>query len=127
MAGEGQQTGAPSAGAPTVDTVAAPAAPEPAFTVDNNGGRVRKLVKPIIGHNGSITSITLRKPSYRDVMSFGDPETAVVVNGGYVPTTDMVLIEKYIVSLSGIDGGLLEQMDYLDALALRDAVRSFFR
>lgn len=97
------------------------------FTTDANGGRVRKLVKPIVGHDGSITSITLRKPKYRDIMSFGDPETLVVVNGGYVPQIDMALIEKYIVTLSGIDSGLLEQLDYRDALVLRDAVRSFFK
>jgi len=102
-------------------------ADKPAFTVDDNGARVRELVKPIIGHNGPIASITLRKPKYRDVMSFGDPETLVVINGGYIPQTDMALVEKYIVTLSGIDAGLLEQVDYRDALALRDAVRSFFR
>lgn len=100
---------------------------EAKFTVDANGARVRKLVKPIVGHDGAITAITLRKPKYRDVMSFGDPETLVVVKGGYVPQIDMVTIEKYIVTLSGIDGGLLEQVDYQDALALRDAVRSFFK
>lgn len=98
-----------------------------AFTIDDNGARVRQLVKPITGHNGAITSITLRKPKYRDIMSFGDPETLVVVDGGYVPQVDMVLIEKYIVTLSGVESGLLEQLDYRDALALRDAVRSFFK
>jgi hypothetical protein len=121
----GETTGAPAEGAPA-DKVAA-VAPKPAFTVDDKGGRVRELVKPIIGHNGTITHMTLRKPSYRDVMTFGDPEALIVVNGGYVPQTDMVLIERYIITLSGVDSGLLEQLDYLDALALRDAVRSFFR
>lgn len=120
-------TGAPVTEGAPADKVAEMTVPKFAFTVDENGGRVRELVKPIIGHNGTITKLTLRKPTYRDIMTFGDPETLVVVQGGYVPQLDMVLIERYIVSLSGVDSGLLEQLDYLDALALRDAVRSFFR
>lgn len=103
-----------------------PAPKPPKFTVELDGSRVRTLVKPIQGHQGAIDKIRLRKPTYRDVMNYGDPETAVVVTGGYVPQIDMTLIERYIVALSGIDQGLLEQLDYIDALALRDAVRSFF-
>jgi len=101
--------------------------PLKAFTVDPDGSRVRKLLKPIIAHAGTIESVRLRKPNYRDIMTMGDPETLVVVQGGYVPQIDMVQIERYIVTLSGIDPLLLEQMDYMDALALRDAVRSFFQ
>ena len=106
-------------------TKAAPAAP--AFTVENDGSRVRKLLKPIETHTGKLDVIKLRKPTYRDIMSLGDPEQIVFVSGGYVPQIDMAQIEKYIVSLSGIDALLLEQVDYVDALALRDAVRDFFR
>lgn len=100
---------------------------DPAFTVELDGSRVRKLVKPITTHTGPLGVIKLRKPTYRDIMSNGDPETAIIVQGGYVPQLDMVIIERYIASLSGVDPLLLEQIDYLDALALRDAVRSFFR
>lgn len=106
---------------------AAPTKREPAFTVEADGSRVRKLVKPIVAHTGNIDVIKLRQPKYRDVMTHGDPETLVVVQGGYVPQIDMTLIERYIITLSGIDPGLLEQVDYRDALALRDAVRSFFQ
>lgn len=112
--------------------IAAAPTREPAFTINADGSRTRKLVAPIQGHptaenpHGKIVSITLRKPRYRDIMQNGDPETLVVVQGGYVPQTDMVLIERYIVTLSGIDPGLLEQVDYKDAIALRDAVKSFF-
>jgi hypothetical protein len=104
-----------------------PKKPAPVFTVEADGSRVRKLLKPIISHNGTVDTIKLRKPTYREVMTIGDPETLVVVNGGYVPQIDMVLIERYIGTLSGIDPALLEQADYMDALALRDAVRSFFQ
>jgi hypothetical protein len=100
---------------------------QPVFIVEADGARVRTLLKPIIGHEGPIQKIRLRKPTYRDVMTMGDPETLVVVEGGYVPQIDMTLIERYIVALSGVDQLLLEQMDYMDALALRDAVRSFFQ
>jgi hypothetical protein len=105
----------------------APAKREPAFTVALDGSRVRKLVKPIISHEGPLDKVTLRKPSYRDIMNNGDPETMVVLQGGWVPQLDMTIIERYIATLSGLDPLLLEQMDYKDALALRDAVRSFFQ
>lgn len=127
------ETGAAETAAPEVQqtekpaAVTAPAPRAPAYTVDNEGRRVRKLVKPIIGHQGPIETITLRKPNYRDIMTNGDPESLVVLQGGYVPQVDMVTIERYIIALSGVDQLLLEQLDYLDALALRDAVRSFFQ
>lgn len=124
MADEGKD-GAADAAAPVQ---AAPTKREPAYTIEADGSRVRKLVKPIIGHTGAIDTIKLRKPSYRDVMTHGDPETLVVVQGGYVPQIDMTLIERYVNTLIvGVDPGLLEQADYKDALALRDAVRSFFQ
>ena len=106
---------------------AKPATREPAFVVGADGSRVRKLVKVISSHSGPMDTITLRKPKYRDVMNYGDPESLVVLQGGYVPQIDMVVIERYIVALSGVDQLLLEQLDYTDALALRDAVRSFFQ
>lgn len=109
---------------------ASPAAseePVKAYTIEEDGSRLRKLLKPIVGHNGAIDSIRLRKPTYRDIMNMGDPEVLVVMQGGVLPQIDMMQIEKYIVTLSGVDCLLLEQMDYMDALALRDAVRSFFR
>lgn len=109
------------------DKGATGAAPAPSFTVEDDGSRVRKLLKPIQGHGGAIDTIKLRKPNYRDIMTLGDPEQIVFVSGGYVPQIDMAQIEKYIVKLSGLDQLLLEQVDYLDALALRDAVRDFFR
>lgn len=117
------EKGAASAAAPAQEKPTLP----PVFIIDAEGARVRKLLKPIVAHTGTIESVRLRKPNYRDVMTMGDPETLVVVQGGYVPQIDMVQIERYIVTLSGIDPLLLEQMDYMDALALRDAVRSFFQ
>lgn len=114
------------------ETAASAPAPEPVkratpYTVETDGSRTRKLVKVIITHSGPLDTIKLRKPSYRDIMTHGDPESLVVLQGGYVPQVDMVTIERYIVALSGVDQLLLEQLDYMDALALRDAVRSFFQ
>lgn len=122
----------------TADVAAAsvaamPATPQQRFTVGPDGSRIRELLSPIQGHpsnenpTGKIERIVLRKPKYRDVMRNGDPETLVVVQGGYVPQTDMAIIERYIATLSGIDAALLEQLDYRDALALRDAVKDFFQ
>lgn len=122
MAGEEQKPAEAAA-----DTAAVTVPPEK-FATNKDGSRTRTLIQALPSHDGTqITHIHLRKPRYRDIMDLGDPEAYVVVDGGYVPQTDMVLIERYIGRLAGIDVGLLELMDYRDALALRDAVRSFFK
>lgn len=114
---------------PKVDEGAAAeieAAAEPRYVTEQDGVK-RKLVKPITVHGGAVLSeIKLRRPRYRDVMDNGDPTALILVEGGMVPQIDMMIIERYIVALSGLDALVLEQLDYLDALALRDAVRSFF-
>lgn len=99
----------------------------PAFTVRADGARVRDLIKPIRTHSGEDKSIALRPPKYREIMDFGDPSQLIAVSGGLIPHHDMSVVEKYIGNLSGIDPGLLEQLDYRDALALKDAVLDFFQ
>lgn len=104
------------------------ALPSPRFTVDENGARIRKLHRPIKGYNSQmIDEIKLREPKYRDIMAFGDPSALIVMEGGVLPHDDMDLISRYISALSGLDGGLLEQVHYVDALALKAAVLDFFR
>jgi hypothetical protein len=105
-----------------------------AFTVGSDGSRTRTLVKPIEAHGGRmIPLIRLRQPSYRDIMNFGDPAAMIVMQSSLLPHEDMGIIEKYIAALATdeagtvIDPGLLNQMDYRDALALKDAVLDFFK
>lgn len=99
----------------------------PTFTVRADGARVRNLIKAIRTHEGEVKTIALRPPKYREIMDFGDPSLLIAVPGGMMPTHDMGVIEKYIGNLSGIDPGLLEQLDYRDALSLKDAVLDFFQ
>lgn len=118
MAGTEQADGGPASLAAT---------PAAGFSIEADGSRKRVLAGPIRAHGGqTIAEILLRKPRHRDIIDFGDPEALIVVAGGMVPQVDMTVIERYIVRLSGIDPGLLEQIDYTDTLALRDAVKSFF-
>ena len=104
------------------------------FTTEPDGSRVRTLVKSIPAHGGrSIAKIRLRPPKYREIMSFGDPSAMIVFNGAVLPHEDMGIVEKYVEALSldesgaPIDPGLLGQADYRDAIALKDAVLSFFK
>jgi hypothetical protein len=96
------------------------------YRTREDGSRARTLLKPIRGHGVTITEIVLRKPMYRDIMDFGDPKMLIILDAGMTPMHDMTIVEKYIARLSGVDALLLEQCDGEDALALRDAVLSFF-
>lgn len=103
------------------------------FKIAPDGSRVCALLKPIVGTEGEITSIILRKPKYREIMQFGDPSSLILMDGALLPHEDMGIVEKYVNSLSGDQTGaklipdLLNQLEYQDALALKDAVLSFFK
>ncbi len=103
-----------------------------AFTITDDGGRARNLLRPIRGPQGEIDAIRLRPPKYREIMTYGDPTTLIVMDGAMLPTQDMGVVEKYIDALIQDDSGnvmmpaLLQQLDYRDALALKDAVLDFF-
>lgn len=104
------------------------------FTIDPDGSRTRKLSKPILAHGGrEISVIRLRPPKYRDIMNLGDPSALVVLSNAVLPSEDLTTVERYIETLAvddagaAIDPGLLEQIDYRDAIALKDAVVSFFK
>ena len=108
---------------------------EAPFTISADGSRCRTLIKPIEAHGDrQIALIRLRPPKYRDIMKYGDPAALIVFNNGSVlPHEDMGIIENYISALASddqgeaIDPALLQQVHYVDALALRDAVLSFFK
>ena len=97
------------------------------FIVEPDGSRVRSLVKKITGHDGEISVIRMRPPSYKEIMTYGDPSAVIVLPNGVLPHEDMGLVETYLEKLSGINALILNQLDYRDALALKDAVLDFFR
>ena len=105
-----------------------------AFTAGPDGSRSRKLLAPIQGAGDkSITAVRLRQPRYRDVMAFGDPSSMIIMQGAMVPNEDMAIIVKYVETLATDEAGevilpgLLQQLDYRDAIALKDAVLDFFK
>lgn len=96
------------------------------------------LKEPIAGHGGQVTQIALRPPTYREVMSLGEP-----VARGYSRTGDVIYtaentdtIRAYAEALlkrpaagskePHLDGVLLEQLSITDTLQLKDAVLGFF-
>jgi hypothetical protein len=97
------------------------------YAKDVDGSHVRTLVKPIRGHAGEIKVIRLRMPRYVDIMTYGDPTMLIVVSGGAMPDVNPEIVRKYVETLCDCEAGLLEQIDYRDALALRDAVLGFFK
>lgn len=96
------------------------------FTVALDGARVVGLERAITTHNGIVKQVRLRQPTYKDFMDLGDPATMIVGPGTVFPHDDLPVIKQYVERLSDMDPLLLEQLSLLDALALRDAVKSFF-
>ena len=97
------------------------------FKTEADGTRVVALEKPYEGHHGMITEIRMRPPTFKDFIELGDPTVLIVVARGMVPQEDLATIAKYIARLGGGDTARLETNGTLrDAMALRDAVKSFF-
>jgi hypothetical protein len=95
--------------------------------IDNpDGSKTVPLVRPIKGHEGDISSITLKPPGYRDFMELGDPTAIIVTPQVGFPQDDMAAIRGYVERLANVAPPLLVQCSLPDSLALRDAVKGFF-
>lgn len=105
----------------------------PNFTIGPDGSRVRSLLKAIDVPGGMLDVIRLRPPSYNDVMAYGDPASLILMEGAALPHNEMSIVRQYVEALCTDSGGnkldpaVLRQLDYRDALALKDAVVSFFK
>lgn len=96
------------------------------FTVEKDGTRVVALAAPIEGANGPIGEVRLRVPRYQDFVELGDPTTLIVAKDVVCPHDDMQTIVRYLERIADCDPLLLQQTTLRDAMALRDAVKSFF-
>lgn len=93
-----------------------------------------KLEKPITGHGGDVSQITLRPPSFGDVMSHGEPVSYGYAGEVVYTAENIDRIRAYIKALivqppapaPQIDDILIEQLGIVDTLRLKDAVRGFF-
>ncbi len=100
----------------------------PSFTVASDGSRIVTFTKPIEGHDGPIKQARLKPPKYKDFMTLGDPTVLVVSANAMVPQDDLETIRRYIEALA--DEAVVAQLNQCsldDAIALRDAVKSFFQ
>lgn len=96
------------------------------FTISPDGSRVVALEKGYEGHDGMVRELRLRPPTYADFMMLGDPTVLIVSANAMVPQDDLVTIRRYVEELSGGNPLLMEKLTLRDAMALRDAVKSFF-
>jgi hypothetical protein len=106
----------------------------PDFVVLPDGTRERRLVKPLQSYDQrAIEVVRLRPPRYRDIMRLGDPSSLVIMNGAVLPQNDFSVIAGYFDALlidergDAIRAATLEEADYRDVIALKDAVLDFFR
>lgn len=90
-----------------------------------------RLKKPLTGHGGQITEITVREPTYGDLVAVGVEPTTVVFTGngsGFVQT-DVAATQRYAERLvqprEALD--VLHLLSIHDALALQRVIAGFFR
>lgn len=96
------------------------------FLIEKDGTRVVTLSAPVDGHNGKITEVRLRVPSYKDFVELGDPTTLIIAKDVVCPHDDLATIVRYLERIADCDTLMLQQTSLRDAMALRDAVKSFF-
>ncbi|MDT3687075.1 MAG: hypothetical protein RO009_18765 [Pseudorhodoplanes sp.] len=97
------------------------------FTVADDGSRIVTLEKAITSHSGPVAQLRLRSPTFADFMAVGDPTTLIVAHNSIIPHDDLETIKAYTVRLSGVDEILLNQLTLKDALAVREAIKDFFK
>jgi hypothetical protein len=86
------------------------------------------LEKPIVTHDGSVSSVTLREPQFAEIMKFGEPFSRGYGTDVVYSAENTDAIKGYIEALvqQPVDGLLLRQLGTLDSLKLKDAVVGFF-
>lgn len=82
------------------------------------------LSKPIKAHNDEMSSITITKPTGKDVRELGMP---FVTNADGELVIKPGIVAKYIESIAGIPMSSIDQLEPADYLALCGAVSGFFQ
>lgn len=96
------------------------------FITATDGARIVPLEKGFDDHGVLVRELRLRPPTYKDFMALGDPTVLIVSANAMVPQDDLVTVRRYAEELSGANPLLMERLTLRDAMALRDAVKSFF-
>ncbi|MDB5596288.1 MAG: hypothetical protein JWM36_3249 [Hyphomicrobiales bacterium] len=91
---------------------------------------VVKLRKPFQGHRGMVTELRFREPTYRDVMSLGEPGMLVqTADGSKFVQESIGIIDEYaqrLLASEDADPAMLDQLCLADALAIKELVQGFF-
>lgn len=85
------------------------------------------LIEPIKGHEGPITALTVREPTYREYFEIGDPQI-IAKNPDdtiYAVDNDKAL-QAYADKCINLDPLLLKQLCLADAMQVRGAILDFF-
>jgi len=90
-----------------------------------------QLEKPIQGHHGAITSVTLREPTGREFIQLGEPRSMSKAPDGSIKfAEDFAVVKGYLERCVDVGGAVaqivLNNGTLRDMLALRDGVLSFF-
>ncbi|MFG1226030.1 phage tail assembly protein [Xanthobacter wiegelii] len=98
------------------------------ITDNADGTKTVHLSAPVTTYDGQVREVVLRAPTYSDFMALGDPTSLIIAAGSALPQDDMVVIRQYVERLSSVPPEHLTQIHALvDAMALAEAVKRFFR
>ncbi len=85
------------------------------------------LKTPIKLGEKTIASITLKPPTYRLLMAFGEPVTLATKDGISLFTENVETIRLYQEECVDCDPNALGLLEFDDAIALKDAMVGFFQ
>jgi hypothetical protein len=86
-----------------------------------------KLATPIKGHNGPISIVTVREPTFSEYLQYGDPIIWVPLpSGGVFPSEVHDVVTAYMRICVEQDALLIEQGGLDLARKLKDAILGFF-
>lgn len=88
-----------------------------------------QLKKPFDLPGGKVTQVVVQEPTAADYFSLGSPQTWVRASGGMALVDNDEAIRAYAERLIKEPDPLIAmtQMSVLDAIAVKDAIVSFFR
>ncbi len=93
-----------------------------------DGSKTIHLDRALVTHSGQVAEVVMRAPTYDDFMALGDPTAVILSVGSAVQQDDMGALRAYVERLTSLPPETLSQVYSLaDAMAMVEAVKSFFR
>ncbi len=88
------------------------------------------LEKSLVGHGTPVSRITLREPTGRDYLAYGEPVNhARNPDGTFFAVENEDIIRKYIFAClpDTVNEAMADQLCLADAMALKNAILDFFQ